>query len=84
MQRKPGARATVEALAVRHLEARRVNEDVLAVVRGQDAVDAVAGGLHFRTDDGQFFTHQRVEQRAFTRIGSSEYVDESRFQPVLV
>src|SRR4029077_15405115 len=44
----------------------------------EDALNAVARGLWLRTDDGQPFASQRIEQGGFAGVGPAEDAHESR------
>ena len=61
------------------VEARGVDEDVLGVALGDDAADAVSGGLGLIGNDGDFFTYQVVRQCGLTHIGPSADGDHSGF-----
>src|SRR5215831_1608986 len=46
----------------------------------KDSQNAVARGLRFGAYDGQFLTHQRVQQGGFSGIRTTENADESRMK----
>src|SRR6185437_2250503 len=49
-------------------ESRRVEEDDLEIVAGEDAEDAVAGGLRFGTNDAEFLADEPVEKGGFAGV----------------
>ena len=58
-------------------DARRVGKDNLVFTGGEDAFDAVSGGLHFRRYNSEFSAQQGIKQGAFPGIGLSENVYNS-------
>src|SRR6478752_4176613 len=67
----------VEA-AIRLVDAGRIDKNNLASgalpfwLDVENALDVHARGLRLFRDDGDFFADQRVEQRAFTGIGTAD------------
>ena len=61
------AKKTIEAAG--HLDdAGRVQQNHLVVVPGEDAQDAVPGGLRLAGHGGQLLSQQAVQQRALARV----------------
>ncbi len=58
---------------------RRIGQNDLVVLLGQDALDAMPRRLHLRGDDGQLFAHEGIEQGAFSGVRLTKYADESDF-----
>ena len=64
--------------AIRLVHAGRINENDLAsgtLAFGLDvenALDVHARGLRLFRDDGDFLADQRIEQRAFTGVGTAD------------
>jgi hypothetical protein len=52
----------------RFVHARRVDKDDLAVVAGDDPLDAVAGRLRLVRDGGYLFAHQMIEKCRFAGV----------------
>ncbi len=62
------------------VNAGRIDEDDLRVVAIQDSLDAIAGGLRLRGNDGYFAADELVDERRFACVGAAYYGDESRFE----
>ena len=56
---------------------RRVGEHELTIPPGDDAADAVAGGLGLVGDDGDLLPYQCVEQGGFAHVGAANDGDDS-------
>src|SRR5690348_254323 len=61
------AHGALEAV-LRIQESGGVEEDDLEIVAGEDAEDAVAGGLGFGADDAEFLADEAVEQGGFAGV----------------
>ena len=59
------------------VETGRVDEDDLTFGACDDALDAVAGGLRLRGDDGDFLADEAIEERGFAGIGAADDGDEA-------
>jgi hypothetical protein len=64
----------------RLMDAGRVYQDDLSVFAIQDALDAVAGGLGFGGDDGDFLADEGIDERGFARVGAAYDCDETGFE----
>jgi hypothetical protein len=63
--------------AARAEDARRVDEDDLALPGHADAADTRAGGLHLVRDDGDLGPHHAVQQRGLAGVGFSDQGNEA-------
>jgi hypothetical protein len=62
------------------VNAGRIYEDDLGVVAIEDALNAVARGLRFRGNDGDFLADERVDEGGFAGIGAANDRDETGFE----
>ena len=62
------------------MNAGRIDQDDLRVFAVQNSLDAIAGGLRLRRNDGDFAADQRVYERGFARVGAADDGDESGFE----
>ncbi len=59
------------------VNARSVDEDDLAFGAGDDALDAIAGGLRLGSDDGNFLADVMIQQRGFAGVWTADDGDEA-------
>src|SRR6185369_15482480 len=59
------------------VKAGRVDENDLTFGSGNDALDAVAGGLRLGGDDGDFLADEAVEERGFAGVRAADDSDEA-------
>jgi len=69
-----------EPVRLRLEQARRVDEDDLARRPVDDAVIGVAGGLRFGRDDGDLGADERVQQRGFANVCTTDEDSKTGFQ----
>ena len=69
----------VAKLVLRLVYARRVEEDDLRVLLGQDTEDAAARRLRLVAHDGNLLPDERVDQRGFADIRPPDHGGEARF-----
>lgn len=60
------------------MDAGGVYEDDLGLVGGEDAFEAVAGGLGSGGGDGDFLADEGVHQGGFANVRPSDNADEAR------
>ncbi len=54
------------------VDAGRIDQDDLRVVAIQDSLDAIAGGLRLRRNDGDFAADELVDERRFAGVGAAD------------
>jgi len=59
------------------VDAGCVDQDDLGVFAIEDALNAIAGGLGFGRDDGDFLADEGVDERGFARVGAAYDCDET-------
>jgi hypothetical protein len=62
------------------VDARRIDQNDLRVFAIEDALNAIAGGLRFRRDDGDFLADESIDERGFARVGAADDCDETRLK----
>ena len=61
----------------RFVNTGRIDENDLAIGARDDALDAIASGLRFRGDDGDFLADEAVQQSRFAGVRTTDDGDES-------
>src|ERR1700723_1600468 len=59
------------------VDARRVDQNNLRVFAVENALDAIASGLRFGGDDGDFLADEGFDERGFARVESAYDSDET-------
>ena len=60
------------------MHAGRIDKNDLSFRAGYNSLNAIAGGLRFGSDDGDFLADQAIDQRGFSGVRASNNGNESR------
>jgi len=62
------------------VDSRRIDQNDLRVFAIEDALNAIAGGLRFRRDNGDFLADESIDERGLPRVGAAYDCDETRLE----